>query len=619
MLEPELRHLLLDALRPPPGYGFDAAIGTTYTLDLVAMLLPAVAFARYDVEADDGTPLANPIARLEAIRRHSRNITVFCHAGETRAPQIDLPALAFLEESVVPVSTPRAGGIFHPKVWAIRYVSPNAGRRYRFLCLSRNLTLDRSWDTILRLDGEQTNEPSELNAPLVAFLRALPGMAVTPLPRPRLAALNTLADEFKSVAWEGLHDGLRLEHFWPMGIDRTDTWPFPDNPRRVLVISPFASADALARLTRSRRDNAVVSLPETFDQLGQQNLTSVGTTLVLNPDAISESRPDADGVQESVSGATELSGLHAKLYVMDEPWWSRIWTGSANATAQAFSRNVEFLVELRGRTNRHGVGPLLDVGQPNEMRLARLFMEYAPSEQPLPEPEADKVQRSLERLAHEIGRLRFSANVRDLGEGIFGVDLVGSGHKITWNRDVEVRCRPATLGGGLATAPEVTATGLRARFETSFEGLTAFFVFQLRSGSAEAAVFKAFVLPAELVGAPQDRLERVMLTALKSRSDLMRLLFLLLGVIDSGSGDLEAVIPGGVPPKGSAAETLFGSESLLEPLMRAASRDPGRIDEIERLVSEVARADAARDVAERVVPPELPTLLAAIREGSRST
>jgi hypothetical protein len=274
MLEPELRHLLLDALRPPPGYGFDAAIGTTYTLDLVAMLLPAVAFARYEVEADVGTPLANPIARLEAIRRHSRNITVFCHAGETRAPQVDLPALAFLEESVVPVSTPRNGGIFHPKVWAIRYVSPKGERRYRFLCLSRNLTLDRSWDTILRLDGEPADEPRELNAPLVAFLRALPRMTVAPLARARLSAVTALASEFTSVAWEGLHDGLQLNRFWPMGIDRTDTWPFPANPRRVLVISPFASADALARLTRAKRDDAVISLPETFDQLGQANLGS---------------------------------------------------------------------------------------------------------------------------------------------------------------------------------------------------------------------------------------------------------------------------------------------------------------------------------------------------------
>ena len=50
MLEPESRLMLLDALRPPPGYRFDRAIGTTFTLDLVALLVTPVAFALFDVE-----------------------------------------------------------------------------------------------------------------------------------------------------------------------------------------------------------------------------------------------------------------------------------------------------------------------------------------------------------------------------------------------------------------------------------------------------------------------------------------------------------------------------------------------------------------------------------------
>jgi hypothetical protein len=43
MLDPEGRHLLLDALRPPPGHELDVAVGTTYTLDLYALLTAPVA------------------------------------------------------------------------------------------------------------------------------------------------------------------------------------------------------------------------------------------------------------------------------------------------------------------------------------------------------------------------------------------------------------------------------------------------------------------------------------------------------------------------------------------------------------------------------------------------
>ena len=39
----------------------------------------------------------------------------------------------------------------------------------------------------------------------------------------------------------------------------------------------------------------------------------------------------------------DFSGLHAKLYILEEGWDARLWTGSANATNAAFSgANVEF-------------------------------------------------------------------------------------------------------------------------------------------------------------------------------------------------------------------------------------------------------------------------------------
>ncbi|NHB84271.1 hypothetical protein G7085_05620 [Tessaracoccus sp. HDW20] len=56
---------------------------------------------------------------------------------------------------------------------------------YRFLCASRNLTFDRCWDAVVRLDGAPTVDAAaaSLNAPLTGLLRALPSMAVNPSPR----------------------------------------------------------------------------------------------------------------------------------------------------------------------------------------------------------------------------------------------------------------------------------------------------------------------------------------------------------------------------------------------------------------------------------------------------
>ena len=67
----------------------------------------------------------------------------------------------------------------------------------------------------------------------------------------------------------------------------------------------------------------------------------------------------SDEATGSPGDAIQLSGLHAKCYVSDVGSNTLIWSGSANATDAAFSRNVEFLVQLSGPKNVCGVDRLL--------------------------------------------------------------------------------------------------------------------------------------------------------------------------------------------------------------------------------------------------------------------
>ena len=70
-------------------------------------------------------------------------------------------------------------------------------------------------------------------------------------------------------------------------------------------------------------------------------------TWAMSPQAELDSYEGADdelpetAAAEHDSEGDELAGLHAKLFVMDDGWHARIWTGSANATEAAFQRNVE--------------------------------------------------------------------------------------------------------------------------------------------------------------------------------------------------------------------------------------------------------------------------------------
>ena len=614
MLEPENRLLLLDALRPPPGYSFDRAVGTTFTLDLVALLITPVAFALFDVEAEDGRIAANPVAVLESVRRFADRITVFTQAGQIRVPPAFRAAYAYLERSVVSVKAPRRGGIFHPKVWVIRFIAPDGDVRLRFLCLSRNLTFDRSWDTVLRLDGRPTDAPTELSQPIADFVSALPGMAIDPLPANRLAPIDELAAQVATAQWDGLPDGLRPERMWPIGHDGRRGWPFPKDSWRRLVMAPFVEQGFLEQFVKPGRRDVLVSRPETLNALGLPGLAGIGRCFVLRDDALGEADPPDAGElvaagDEARDPATsdaapaepvELRGLHVKLFVVDQPYWSHIFTGSANATDAAFNANVEFLVELKGRNTTNCADCLVDAPDGSAIGFGRLLEEYHPSAVSVPLPDDEEAARALEGIAMQIGSLRFTAEIGEPQGDVYPLRLTAMGDMRAMRprkgESLSVGVRPLSRGEGWAVAPTMDSDSFTAEWQLSFEGLTAFFAVELvaRRGTAETRA--SFVVRAELLGGPADRLERVLAAELRNRSDLVRLLLMLLGGSDPAFGDLVDVMTGQPVPGDGPERSVVGSDALLEPLMRTLARDPRRLDEIGRLVAELAKTEEGKSL-----------------------
>src|SRR5438552_1490992 len=120
MLEPRDRQLLFEALRPPDGYRFDQGLGTTYSLDLIALLMAPLAFTWFEQPGEEGQRSGfNSLEILESLRRHADRLTIFCHAGRTALPKASYPQLAFVEKSIIECQ-PANGGAFHPKLWVLR-------------------------------------------------------------------------------------------------------------------------------------------------------------------------------------------------------------------------------------------------------------------------------------------------------------------------------------------------------------------------------------------------------------------------------------------------------------------------------------------------------------------
>jgi len=600
-LDPEGRHLLLDALRPPAGHELDLAVGTTYTLDLYALLVAPVAFAMFDREREDGTPRTDPIAALQALRRFAGRITLFCQAGDIAVPRDYRSLVVYLENSVYPVTPPNHDAIFHPKVWLIRYRRPDTiDVIYRLLCMSRNLTFDRSWDTILRLEGKATNTAH--HPELRAFASALPDLAegVKPVPAERRAAIHAFASELERVVWEG-PEGMKIERFWPLGYDGKSQWPFQGRLDRLFVVSPFVTKGTLNRLTSRKPGSILLSRPETLDQLGGNAVRHLKERLVMSattrePDAVESEARGSDAADPG----TVLEGLHAKLVVADVPYGGRVWTGSANLTDAAFAGNVEFLTELSGRKVVCGVDAVIG-DQTSRIGLRKLTEPYeATSAEGRPLTDLEQLERRLDRARRTLGRLRYSATCRSAEAASFDIELSGvpleqaplDPADVT---GISVTVRPLTLGDGAATAIALEPSGFTTSHRVSYEAITPFFAVRLRPVDEALALDTTFLVNADLIGAPADRAENVMVGLLKDRADLIRFLLLLLGSVDDALAGLTS--EDGATWQGGGSWAGAGqSDALLEPLVRAYSRDRGRLRDIQHVMEELATTETGRGI-----------------------
>ena len=524
MLGPRDRQLLLDALRPPSGYALDRAIGTSFSLDLLALLAAPLAFTLFNWEDKDGRTTADPLALLEALRRHANRIRLFCQAGEIKLPPAAQPLIAYLEGAVVEARAPREGGIFHPKVWVLRFTTDGGTVRYRVVCLSRNLTFDRSWDTVLVLDGELTDRQRGYSShrPLSDFVAALPDLAVRPLTPAEREPIQLMASELRRVQFETPEDVESLG-FWPLGLSTRDQWPFFDSKRRLLILSPFLSASLLEQAIAGRSGSILISRPDQLAQIPAAILKQFAQVYALDPAAEELGSDEGEGATDP-----GLAGLHAKLYIEDNGWDAHVYTGSANATNSAFDRNVEFLVELRGKRSRFGIDELLTTENGKAASFLALLRPWSldPNQDPKGDPDAATLEQRLAAMKCDVASLPLRIRVRSDGN-LHWLD-VWSEDEVPKLGDGACRLWPSSLSGAAAVSPS-TGKGVVASFgPVTLDAITSFMVFEIsmRVGDQTGTVRFAANLP--LLDAPVDRRERLLAALLRNQEQVRRLLWLLL-------------------------------------------------------------------------------------------
>jgi hypothetical protein len=605
MLEPQTRDLLTEHLRPPDGYQLDYAVGTTFSLDLLALLTTPLSFALFDWEDESGQPTADITAIMQALRSYADRMAIFCQSGRIAVPRKDQPLFLHLERCVFQARAPRPGGLFHPKMWLLRFTAVDEPVQYRFLCMSRNLTFDRAWDVCFRSDGELTKRirPFAGNAPLGDFVRALPGMVSGGVPDAVGAKIELLEDEVRRVQFD-LPEEAKEFSFVPLGLQGKKSWPFPSDIRRMLVISPFIGGNTLQRLASVGRDNVLVSRLEALEEAGADELSGFTETAVLSEAA------DLEAVVTDEADDLSPHGLHAKAYVADMGNGARVWVGSANATDAAFESNVELLVELSGIKSRLGVKALLEQGSPATPGLGSLLTFVEIEDQPILNEEAKLAEAKLESARNLFAAVTLRAAVESTGDEHFTAHLLAP-EPIALPPGVTARCWPIRVGEGSA-APVMGRVD--ATFTLSLMELTSFFAFELSvEGSSVAPV--RFVMNAELSGAPDDRDEAVLREVLKDKAHVLRFLLFLLA---DGSAQEAAMLLLGTDGDGTPSDAVSDYRSglpLFESLMRALVRSPKKLDDADTLIRDLLKTPEGS----ALIPDGCLDILAPILEARRAT
>ncbi len=578
MLSPDSRTVAFDLLRPPPGHTLDFAVLTTFTLNLEASLaLPLGMVSRADGGLEE--LLADPILLLEALRSAGDRIHVFVDRTGIAIPRKRRDLYAMLESSLHPVRA-EGGGVFHPKVWVLRFLSEEQDPLIRVAVLSRNLTFDRSWDIAFSSDGSPSpSDRIDESLPLADFVHRLPDMAPETLKSEAARQIRTLADQVSRTRFpapDGFLDQPVAFHVLGMN-GRHATWRPISDGWRTLAVAPFVgqtTLDAIAKMGTGER--MLVSTREELDRLPDEALSAWDRVCVLSDVALDE--PE-DG------SAERPSGLHAKMLAIEHRWDVTWFVGSANLTTSAFTgRNVEVMAAVTARKGRRNG----KTGQGIERFLESGFeILCEPYRRVEFEPEREEVVEakvSLEKARDTLldAGLRIVCSPSD-DDWVWTLD----GHLEPRNDSVDIAAWPLSVAEDQAPLLQLPLI-----WTLPVQRLTALVAFRLHV-PVDGVDDLRFALRLPVEGMPEDRMHHLLRNLIDSPERFLAFLRALLGGLD-GVVDW-ARDDGG---QSGGADWGFGPDhaTMLEDLIRTAAREPSRLEPVRRLIDDMRKTEEGRQI-----------------------
>lgn len=591
-------------LAPPSGYELDFAIGTTYSLDLDALVGASLALG-LSMETDSAL-MNNPVCLLEALRMTGDKVALFCESGQIHLPANVNSLYILLEKMVFTVRTARRRGIagypsFHPKCWLIRYTNKAKEKYYRFIVLSRNLTFDRSWDATCALDGKP-GEETDKNKPLCDFLqyllRQLPGGGNG---RAKARRIREMIRDLPFVNFQLESKVFHDFEFIPNGIRKADggyyefnqTPLFRDTFHEIVIISPFLSAEII-RGFNDRNKHSPIENSRYMLITRKMSLKKLKRADANNFEIYTMKDNVIDG-ESSISGDAETvrqQDIHAKVYMIRKNSKSDLYLGSLNASRNAVMGNIEFMLRLRGyrydlnmdklKMSLFGKDPL---GPDNPFQPAKLEEEE--------QPEAEK-GKLLDGLIKEICRGNPAASVLERDNNRYdiivrfgSVDLKGT----------QVSVRPLLSLKKLPYGKELLFSSLDMLQLSSFYAVSA--------TDGEAVIERVIMIPTE--GLPEEREKSVVSGVVNNRDCFYRYIAFLLG--DDSALAMAETMSRKASVAGGETRRPHIVPALYEKMLQTAADNPEKLEGIEYLMKSISE--------DGIIPDDFKRLYDTIRKAVR--
>lgn len=563
-------------LTPPVGFHLDFAVGTTYSLDLDALVGACIALGLS--EETDSALLNNPICLLEALRNTGDKVALFCEGGQIHLPNNVTPLYVLLEKMVFQVSANKRRGIakhpsFHPKFWLLRYINEEKDVMYRVAVLSRNLTFDRSWDVTFCMDGWLTDEATDKNASVCDFLSYLSFYAGD-----KKNAIRKMARELPYVHFELENKEFYDYDFIPVGIKSASgeyhnitNYPlFNDSFHEVLIMSPFLSNGIIKDFNNrnpyiNHSEYVLITRAMSLPKLKPVDCSNF--KIYTLKDAI----VDGESLISEENASVLQQDIHAKIYMVRKYSDTDLYLGSLNASHNAISGNVEFMIRLRAKNRHLNLAKLTeqlfcgaeDAASNPFQRVSLIATEATEA--------ADDPQSILDGVVKELARNKPSAQAINNGDS-FELQV----HFGTFESPYQIWVSPLLSNKTTELSEDIAFGGLTLTQLSEFYKITV--------ANGESSISRVLMIPT--TGMPEDREKAIISGVINDKHCFYQYIAFLLGD-DHMLSSLESME---VKAPGAAGTTTqsYRLPALYEKMLQTAATNPKKLKEIDYLLKAVS-------------------------------